>query len=101
MKILLAHDHYDEAHLEQVATEMQTMGAPTIKAVYMPCWDAYVALEGCHRIRAAKRLGLTPEIDEVEWSNTDLVMDMVIGIDFDGTIEQFCDTANSNEMIEF
>jgi hypothetical protein len=69
MKVALVHDHYDAAHLEAVKAEMATMGAPVIKAVYMECYDLYAALEGCHRIRAAKELGLVPIIDEVEYSD--------------------------------
>lgn len=75
MKIALLHKHYDANHLATVTAEMQTLGAPKIKAVWMPNWDMWVALEGCHRLRAAHALGLTPEIEEVEYSDEMIAMD--------------------------
>ena len=69
MRIALVHIHYDEDHLAQVIEEMKQLGAPKIHAVWMDCYGHWAALEGCHRIRAAKALGLTPEIIEVEYSD--------------------------------
>jgi len=69
MNIALLHDHYTEEHLKEVMKEMKTLGAPTIKAVWMDCYGHWAALEGCHRIRAAKELGLVPNIEEVEYSD--------------------------------
>lgn len=102
MQIILAHDYYDAEHLEAVKAEMQDLGAPTIKAVWMDCYNAWVALEGCHRIRAASDLGLVPEIEEIEWSDTTTTDDVVPGSFGDTwTIEQICDGANRREMIAF
>ena len=100
--IILPHDHFDAAHLETVKTEMTKLGAPTIKAVWMESYGAWVALEGSHRIRAAKALGLTPEIEEVEWSDTVTTDDVVPGSYEDTwTIEQICDGAHSHQIVEF
>lgn len=96
MKIALVHNHYDEAHLAAVIEEMKTLGAPTIKAVWMECYDHFAALEGCHRIRAAKALGLVPEIEEVEYSD-----ELVEGMQDDFTVEQIADSSRESEVIEF
>lgn len=102
MQIILAHDHFDVDHLEAVKTEMQQLGAPTIKAVWMDAYGAWAALEGSHRIRAAAELGLVPQIDEVEWSDTATTDDVVPGsYDDTWTIEQICDDAHRREIIEF
>jgi len=93
MKVALVHDHYDEKHLEEVKAEMLTFGAPVIKAVWMECYDMYAALEGCHRIRAAKELGLEPIIEEVEYSD-DLTDDGC-------SISEIADVAHKSTVIEF
>ena len=103
MYIALAHKHYNAEHLEAVKSEMITKGAPVIRAVYMECYDCYVALEGCHRIRAAKDLGLTPVITEIEYDDIkDLPMNSD-GFDFDNdnTFESFLDDAHRRTMINF
>lgn len=69
MKIALIHDHYNNDHLNAVKNYMQKTGSVKIKAVWIECWDMYAAVEGCHRLRAAKELGITPEIVEVEYSD--------------------------------
>jgi|GEM_PF-1287291 len=58
--IYLAHYHFQAAHLETVKAQMADLGAPTIRVV--DCGDHYQAIEGCHRLRAAKALGLSPVI---------------------------------------
>ena len=65
MNMILFHNDYDKEHLEEVKSEMKVLGAPTIKAVYDECYGTWFAVEGCHRIRAAKELGLTPIIEDV------------------------------------
>jgi hypothetical protein len=85
MTIALVHKHFDAAHLEEVKNTMQTLGAPEIKAVYVECMDMFVALEGCHRIRAAKALGLVPVIVEMDFdaiASMD-VTDPALGLDID------------------
>lgn len=97
MKIALVHEHYDDAKLEAVKAEMISLGAPVIKAVWVECYNRWQALEGCHRIRAAKALGLVPEIEEVEYSDDSAES---IGVEGEWTIDQVCDD-NGNAEIEF
>ena len=96
MRIALVHKHFNEKHLEEVKTEMIKLGAPVIKAVWMECYGHYAALEGCHRIRAAKDLGLTPEIEEVEYSD-----ELVDGMDGEWTISEIADDSYKSVIIEF
>jgi hypothetical protein len=93
MKIALVHNHYDERHLASVVADMRTIGAPAIKAVWMECFGHYAALEGCHRTRAAKVLGLEPIIIEVDYSD-DMATDEL-------TIADICDSSYKSEVIEF
>ena len=79
LDIILAHAYYDAQHLSDVTAEMRTLGAPTIRAVHLD-GDLWLALEGCHRIRAALTLGLTPDLIEMEYSNTTTTVDL--GLDY-------------------
>lgn len=54
-------------HLKEVIDEMRKMGPPTIKAYYHNAYDAWVALNGSHRISAAKILGLPIIIEEYDY----------------------------------
>lgn len=104
MQIALIHKQYDEARLEAVKSEMQVLGVPTIKAVWMECWGVWAALEGCHRIRAAVELGLVPEIDEVEYSEDITTEEIGLGDAFGGdvwTIAELVDDACSKPIITF
>lgn len=96
MQIALTHNHFDASHLESVKSEMMTLGAPVIKAVWMECFGFWVAIEGCHRIRAAKDLGITPEIEAVEYSD-----DLAPGAEDGLTIAQICDSAHNSEVVDF
>lgn len=102
MNIILPHDHFDADHLAAVIKQMQSLGAPTIKAVRMDVHGAWVALEGSHRIRAAFELGLEPHIEDIEWSDT-ITTDEVVPGSFEDTwtIEQVCDDAHTRKMIQF
>lgn len=51
-------------HLNDVIDAMRKLGAPTIRVV--DCHDHYVAIEGSHRLTAAKCLGLQVELDVLE-----------------------------------
>lgn len=73
--IALLHKHFDADKLSSVQAEMEVLGAPTIRAVWHEGWAMWVALEGCHRLRAAHALGLMPEIEEVEYSDDEITMD--------------------------
>lgn len=66
MEIFLTHDHYDKTHLEDVKAEMIKLGAPTIRVFDMG-EGMYAAIEGCHRLRAAAALGVTPEIEILDY----------------------------------
>jgi hypothetical protein len=53
--------HPPEAvRLTAIKAEMSSLGAPTIRVV--DCGDHFMALEGSHRLAAAKALGLVPEL---------------------------------------
>lgn len=102
MQIALLHGDYDAQKLEAVKAEMQKLGAPTIKAVWMGCYGHWAALEGCHRVRAAKELCLTPIIEEIECSEDVTLAE--IGCDQCGdgcTIAQVCDDSYRATVITF
>jgi hypothetical protein len=101
MKIALVHNHFSPEHLAEVIEQMKTLGAPKIHAVWMECYDHYAALEGCHRIRAAKELGLTPEIIEVDYS--DEMASTILGYDGDEDypISEICDDSYKSTIVEF
>lgn len=65
MKISLYHNHYNEQHLEEVKLEMVKLGAPSVRAIWSECYGMWMAVEGCHRLRAAKELGITPTIIDI------------------------------------
>ena len=99
--IALLHSHYDQDHLAAVMAEMQNRGAPTIKAVKLDD-NLYAALEGCHRLRAAKALGLMPEIVKVEYSDERLCD--VVDDDADDyaiTVEMVADSAHRAKLLTF
>jgi hypothetical protein len=84
MRITLVHNHFDQAHLDKVIEEMKTLGAPIIRAFYDEFNDEYVALEGCHRIRAAKELGLIPEVEVLDFSELEeMVLSQATDFDLD------------------
>ena len=101
MNIALVHSHYDPAHLEEVKNQMLTLGAPNIHAVWMECYGHWAALEGCHRLRAAHELGLTPNIIEVEYS--DEMCSTVLGYDGDEDyqISDVCDESHRSVILSF
>jgi hypothetical protein len=59
---------FNEAHVEAVMAEMRTLGAPTIRVV--DCTDHYMAIEGTHRLEAAARLGLSPNLAVLDQDET-------------------------------
>ena len=77
MKIQLVHRHYDEKHLTEVIEEMKKLGTPKIKAIWCAELDAWLALEGCHRLRAAFTLGLTPIIEDVSETYCDVELEVI------------------------
>jgi hypothetical protein len=55
---------YDNAKVEAVMAEMRILGAPAIRVV--DCGDHYQAIEGVHRLEAATRLGILPNLVVLE-----------------------------------
>lgn len=70
MEIALLHKHYNEAHLETVKGEMMKLGAPKIRAIWSEAYAMWMAVEGCHRLRAAEALGISPIIINVSDKKT-------------------------------
>lgn len=70
MRISLFHNHYNEQHLKEVKQEMTRKGAPVIRAIYSEVYGEWMAVEGCHRLRAAAQLGLTPTIKDISNQKT-------------------------------
>lgn len=70
MRVALYHAHYEEDRLASVTAEMLRLGAPKVKAVWSSAVDAWAALEGAHRLRAARALGLVPVIEKMPYSTT-------------------------------
>lgn len=84
----------DSAHLAEVTAEMAERGAPTIQAVWMDVFGAWVALEGSHRLTAAEALGLEPEIAEVDYDEETTLADLGCDDSGDGfTVADICDSA--------
>lgn len=82
----------DDAKVISVINEMRTRGAPTLRAVDMGD-DVWVALEGTHRICAAKGLGLTPIITPIAYGDDELPEDIQDEVEEYGvTIEDFVDS---------
>jgi len=53
----------DQGHLAEVTKKMRRRGPPTIRVV--DCGDHYFALEGSHRLEAARQLGLRVRLEVV------------------------------------
>ena len=66
MSVVLLHAHFDQEHLVAVTDEMRRLGPPTLRAIEAGDNCAYL-LEGCHRARAAKALGLPITIEWVDY----------------------------------
>lgn len=70
ISIVLCHDHYNKDHLEDVKREMQILCEPTINCWYDDVNSLWFAVEGCHRLRAAYALGITPIINDISNDST-------------------------------
>ncbi|WP_434782376.1 hypothetical protein [Ferrovum myxofaciens] len=64
------------SHLLHVIEEMKRLGPPKIKVV--DCTDYLIAIEGTHRIEAARILGLAPELEILSQDDEVVVSDMDI-----------------------
>ena len=73
MKVALYHNYYSKQHLAEVSKEMETLGSPSIRAIWSEAYGMWMAVEGCHRLRAAAELGLTPEIIDISDAETVVV----------------------------
>ena len=60
IQVYLHHEH-DPGRLEDVMHEMQTLGSPTVR-VFCLGSRCFVALEGVHRLTAAHRRGVIPNL---------------------------------------
>lgn len=56
--------HKPTARLAEVMEQMQQMGSPVIRALWIG--DAWLAIEGSHRVAAAQELGVPVEIIELD-----------------------------------
>ena len=103
MSIALYHKHYNAEHLEAVKKEMEVMGAPEIRAIWSEMYGLWMAVEGCHRIRAAKELGLEPVIIDI--SDEETTMIQYDGDDIEVAVadlaEELTDNACKTEIINF
>lgn len=81
---------------------MRQMGSPTIKAVWIEAYAAWLALEGSHRLVAAKQLGIVPIIDEIDYDSEATTDEIIPGSYQDNwTLDQLLETAPINDMIVF
>lgn len=105
MEIYLVHDHYDEEHLAEVKADMLALGAPTVRVIDMG-EGIYAAIEGCHRLRAAAALGITPDLNVLDYDAVaDLdVTDPALGLDLDNpgmTIADLVSDFNRRQYVVF
>jgi hypothetical protein len=102
MIIIPPHGLDENNHLDQVIADMRQMGAPVIKAVWLEAYVAWMALEGSHRIVAAKRLGLEPQIEAVEY-DPEATTDELVPDSYQDThtLEELADNCWMIQPIEF
>lgn len=103
MTIALFHKHYTEKHMAEVMVEMENLGSPTIRAIWSDLYGMWLAVEGCHRIRAAKELGLEPIIEDI--SNDETVAIEIDGenaeVSVQNLFEELTDNAPRTAIINF
>lgn len=61
------HAYYRSEHLTGVVQLMRRLGPPTLRGYWDPETGAWFMREGCHRLRAAHALGLTPSLVSIPW----------------------------------
>ena len=99
MNIIAPHEiNKNTEKYAEIKAYMEEAGAPTLRAVWMDCFGAWVALEGSHRLNAAAELGFVPEIEEMDYDDGIKVRD-ITDIDMDCSIAEFCDRAHENAII--
>jgi hypothetical protein len=83
MTVVAAHG-VDDEHLSDVASQMATLGAPTVRAIEIA--GVLYAIEGTHRLAAAAQLGVQPAIDVVADGDADDAQ-IITGLDLDDRSE--------------
>lgn len=103
MEVTLYHKHYNEQHLEEVKSEMQSLGAPVIRCIWSETYDMWMAIEGCHRLRAASALGVIPVIQDI--TNDEAAIIQIDKIDTEVNVAdlavELTDDVWQAEIIEF
>ena len=101
--IALTHKHYTDEHLAEVTEEMKTLGAPAIRCIWSEMYGIWMAVEGCHRLRAAYELGLTPTIIDIsddeqvtyQYDGYDITVDVI------DLAEELTDNAPRTKLLDF
>jgi len=99
--LILLHSHYDASHLAAVTAEMADRGAPTLRAIRRDESTVWL-LEGCHRARAAVALGLTVELDCIDYDSLDPdapLCDQLPGIDTESTPDEITSGMIDDEQL--
>lgn len=100
MEIALYHKHFDQEWLEKVKTQMLELGAPEIKCIWSETYGMWLAIEGCHRLRAAKELGITPIIIDI--TNDEKTIQQIDEIDTVVNVAELAQELNDDAwMTEF
>lgn len=100
--IILLHRHFFADHLEAVKSEMLVLGAPTIRAVWNEGLGVWIALEGCHRLRACVELGIEPVVKEVEFTPESMVIeDLGLKLEDEMTLEELIDQIMRFRFVTF
>jgi len=100
LNIIIPHAA-NPTHLAEVTDEMQSLGAPVIRAFWSEAYGAFVAVEGSHRVVAAHRLGLIPEVEEIEMVEDAPVSEFGPDIDCDLTCGEWVERAHRRPLIAF
>ena len=103
MNVILYHKHYDQQHLDEVKKEMEIIGAPEIRAIWSEIYEAWLAIEGCHRLRAAYELEINPIIIDI--TNDEIAIIQIDGKDEEVNVidltEELNDDACKSDIITF
>jgi hypothetical protein len=103
MTFALVHKEFDEDHLEEVKEIMKRKGAPVIRCIWSEVYGLWLAIEGCHRIRAAKELGLIPVVKDISENKTAKLQweHDIITMPVTELLETLTDYAPSSVLIDF
>lgn len=103
LSIILLHKHYDGKHLEEVKSKMVKRGTPKIRCIWSEVYGCWMAVEGCHRLRAAQELGLTPIIKDISEQKTvsHQTRDGSVKMSMPKMIEFLQETAYKSTILDF